>query len=609
MFSDDARQKEEPEFTLEVEEETEEPLAAPEIIPRPTEVLAPTLVGWVSATRFQPATADSFYFRVAHGVTIRPFDFVLVRDNTRRVIGQVVEVGHYTDAESHLDSHASGGLGTQAATLPRISFEIAHVEVITPVPEETTEPVGHDQEVHRLHARELAEVLERRLPPESTRVVVGLVSSGSTVAPLHIDSEMLVGPDGVHALVAGKTRLAGKTSYLLFLLLAIREPMPDIRTVIFNVKMSDLLQLHRLRPFLENPQTQPQADEQYRRLWGHTGLQLAPFPPQCITYLLPRGSGSNRVASDPANLPGGLADCTTIARKSTGANYSIFRYSVSSAAGRLRDLLGAVTLTDAQERFVEALDRRGWRIGGSGARGLPASFQEFYDALQTAADNLDNGVIQSFYTASDARTIRIVASYIRRLTQPLGRLDIFDWARPQPNTQAQGLSFVIPHDFVKGLSPGAVAVIDIYPFDPALRAWIVGSVLEAIEGVDAPFAILVDELPDYAPSGGSETPVRSALARLAVRGGASRHALFGAGSYASRVHTDVWAAAATRAFGLTDPTEAADDAYRLLSRELKARLAYLKRGELLLASEAFGRVIPISFPPPCVRKLEDASIP
>jgi hypothetical protein len=75
------------------------------------------------------------------------------------------------------------------------------------------------------------------------------------------------------------------------------------------------------------------------------------------------------------------------------------------------------------------------------------------------------------------------------------------------------------------------------------------------------------------------------------------------------VHTDVWAAAATRVFGLTDPTEAADDAYRLLSRELKARLAYLKRGELLLASEAFGRVIPISFPPPCVRKLEDAGAP
>jgi hypothetical protein len=505
MCSDDARQKEEPEFTLDVEEEIEEPLAGPEIIPRPSEVLAPTLVGWVSATRFQPATADSFYFRVAHGVTIRPFDFVLVKDNTRRVIGQVVEVGHYTDAESHLDSHASGGLGTQAATLPRISFEIAHIEVITAVPEEMTEPVGHDQEVHRLDATELAEVLERRLPPESTRVVAGLISSGNTVAPLHIDSEMLVGPDGVHVLVAGKTRLAGKTSYLLFLLLAIREAMPNIRIVIFNVKMSDLLQIHRLRPFLENPQAQPQLDAQYRHLWEHTGLHLTPFPPQCVTYLLPRGSGPNRVASDPANLPGGSADYTTIARESAGADYNIFHYDVPSVVGRLGDLLGAITLTDAQERFVEALDSVSWRISGSGAGGSPISFQEFYDILRTAADDLENGRRRSFYTATDARTVRIIASYIRRLTRPSGHLDIFDWPRPpQPGIRAQELPFVIPHDLIGELSAGAVAVIDIYPFEPALRAWIVGSVLEAIEAMNAPFAILVDELPDYAPAGGPE---------------------------------------------------------------------------------------------------------
>ena len=75
------------------------------------------VIGKVSATEKNPSTTDEFYFWTDKDEVLSPFDIVKVKHlpyDTTWTYGEVQEINHVTDAQSHLTSFISSDFGDKA---------------------------------------------------------------------------------------------------------------------------------------------------------------------------------------------------------------------------------------------------------------------------------------------------------------------------------------------------------------------------------------------------------------------------------------------------------------------------------------------------------------
>jgi hypothetical protein len=118
-------------------------------------------------------------------------------------------------------------------------------------------------------------------------------------------------------------------------------------------------------------------------------------------------------------------------------------------------------------------------------------------------------------------------------------------------------------------------------------------------GVDH-VVVFVDELNKYAPADGPDTYVRKMLLDIAERGRYLGLVLFGAQQFRSQVHRRVVGNAGTSVFGRMDGEELATPGYQGLSPAVKARLATLDKGQLLVRHPHFAQPVFVRFPRPAV---------
>ncbi len=151
----------------------------------------------------------------------------------------------------------------------------------------------------------------------------------------------------------------------------------------------------------------------------------------------------------------------------------------------------------------------------------------------------------------------------------------------------------------------SVTVVDLAGVDPLAQdlvfARIVAKLREHLErrdlGVDR-IVVFVDELNKYAPADRPETYVTQMLLDISERGRYLGLVLFSAQQFRSQVIRRITGNAGTTLYGRMDGDELALPAYATMPPAVKAKLAALPKGELMVRHPHFVQPIFVRFPRP-----------
>src|SRR3972149_2625259 len=93
----------------------------------------PQVIGRASATEREASSSEKFYFWLAPGQVVNPFDIVAVDQmEDSRTYGLTTNIRQITDAPSHLSNFISNDFGNvdEVANTPRQGANIAEVGVL-----------------------------------------------------------------------------------------------------------------------------------------------------------------------------------------------------------------------------------------------------------------------------------------------------------------------------------------------------------------------------------------------------------------------------------------------------------------------------------------------
>ena len=547
---------------------------------------APEAIGRVVATERKPNTPHEFHFWTAEdspvgiGTIVRVEGPRPVGTQIPRIYGVVVEGFSYSDLQSPLhdvlghDGHPTGGIPAATA---RTEIRLYTAQVLRHVPEEPLQPVPLG-EVFLATDADVAVALRMDgycRPERNTGIPVGVYGAGGMRSPIFIDAEFLVGPEAAHLNISGVSGLATKTSAIEWLLQSLFAHFParmgSIAAVCFNVKGPDLC-------FLDQPGHLEESD---RALYDLLQVPAEPFTQ--VQYYAPytaRGLSLDTLRSHPdlaeavQPLSWGLAEVLQF------AEVLLNKDDVDAKADALIDFIRErVVGKDFQDPSLSQTHR-------------VQSFADLDAWFRDVLRKLEEGSGDTWRT-HHAATIRKVRNRLSNLS-----------------TRCAGL--VTDDGAVSDLPFGEFADRTVYVVDVSqskedaqdlVFARVVSRLREQLErralGVDH-VIVFVDELNKYAANDGPDTYVKKMLLDIAERGRYLGLVLFGAQQFRSQVHRRVVGNAGTTLFGRMDGDELATPGYQVLSPAVKARLATLDKGQLMVRHPHFAQPVFIRFPRPAV---------
>lgn len=538
------------------------------------------MIGRVIATELKPSTPHQFLFWTAREAAVGIGSIVRVEGDGRVVYGVVTDAFAYSDLAAPMDAVFAADGDPAAAVEPsrRSEIRLYQTAVLRHEPEEPLQavPLG---EVRLASDADVATALRMDAyltGARATGLPVGLYAAGGLEAPVYLDAEFLLGPEAAHLNINGVSGLATKTSAIEFFLTSIFQTFPRhkgrIAALCFNVKGPDLL-------FLDQPGTLTADD---RHIYERLGLEPRPFEP--VRYFAPfKGDGVNlnTLRTNPGLTPTeplvwGLREVLDY------TEVLLNRDDVDAKADAFIDFLAERVV--GREFHDEVLGRT---FAVRSFAELEQFFRAIFDFLEMA---VRGGEIW--------RTHHIAT--IRKIRNRLGNI----------STRSKGL--VTDDGEVNDLPWGAFEdratyVIDVAGLDPLAQdlvfARVVSQLREHLERRDLGVehvVVFVDELNKYAPQEGPDTYVRKMLLDLSERGRYLGLVLFSAQQFRSQVHKRVIGNAGTSVFGRLDPDELATPGYAVLSPAIKAKLAALPKGELMLRHPHFTQPVFVRFPRPPV---------
>jgi len=516
-------------------------------------------VGRVVATERKPNTPHEFHFLatveapVGIGVIVR----VDGAPAETRAYGVVVEGVRY------------------AEDFPEVRIYTA--QVLRHVPEEPLQPVALGN-VYLAGADEVA--LALRMDGycgagNNTAIPVGVYRAAGFTAPVYLDADFLLGPEAAHLNISGMSGLATKTSAIEFLLQSTFAHFPkskgSIAAVCFNVKGPDLLFLDKGGPLTDTD------------LALYEALDVPPTPFAHVEYFAPytaRGLQLNTLRTHPdvadavRPLTWGLGEVLQF------ADVLLNKDDIDAKADALIDFI--------RERVVgKTFEEKGFtRVH------VVQSFADLDAWFRDVLKKLEDGHGDTWRT-HHAATVRKVRNRLSNLS-----------------TRCAGL--VTDDGVISDLPFGSFSDRTVYVVDVArveedaqdlVFARIVSELREHLErrdlGVDH-VVVFVDELNKYAPIDGAETYVRKMLLDISERGRYLGLVLFGAQQFRSQVQRRVVGNAGTALYGRMDADELATSGYHVFSPAVKARLATLDKGQLMVRHPHFAQPIFVRVPRPAV---------
>ncbi|MDX2207486.1 MAG: hypothetical protein SFU57_07570 [Gemmatimonadales bacterium] len=537
-----------------------------------------SVLGRVVATEQRPSTPHQFHFWTAPEAVLGIGTIVRVEADERIVFGLVTEAVAYSDLVRPLDA-VIGADGDPARTAdePTLRPEIRlwTAAVLRQLPEEPMQPVPFGA-VTAASDDDVSVALRMDSYATATGVPIGLYSAGGMSAPIFLDADFLLGPEAAHLNITGVSGLATKTSAVTFLLTSLFQTFPkskgSVAAICLNVKGPDLC-------FLDQPA--PLGSEDLA-LWHQLGLAATPFAD--VTVHAPYkadGVNLNTLRTNPA-LVGRVEPLVWGLREILDyAEVVLNRDDVDAKADAVLDFLA--------DRVV------GKRFEAGELRAAPFMVETFADLDELFRAVFD--YLETRHGGGDVWRTHHVAT-LRKVRNRLGNIA----------TRARGL--VTDDGVANDLPWGAfrdrsVTVVDVAGVDPLAQdlvfARIISKLREHLErrdlGVDQ-MVVFVDELNKYAPSDGPETHVKKMLLDLSERGRYLGLVLFSAQQFRSQVLRRVVGNAGTTAYGRMDGDELAMPGYATLSPAIKAKLAALPKGELMVRHPHFTQPVFVRFPRP-----------
>ena len=539
--------------------------------------------GRVVATERRPSTPHEFHFAADMDAPVGIGTIVRAESRggdapTTRVYGIVVDGFGFADTPP-------AEMGSSAFRAPPSAAgesRVYTVHVLRHLPEEPLQPVAlgpvyiaTDDEVP----------LALRMDSysgtgKSGAIPVGVYRASGMRAAVSLDADFLVGPEAAHLNISGVSGLATKTSAVEWLLQSLFTHFPkkkgSIAVVCFNVKGPDLC-------FLD--QAGPLTDED-RALYDT--LHVLPTPFRNVRYFAPytaRGLQLNTYRTNAA-----LVDSVTPLTWGIGevleyADVLLNKDDLDAKADALIDFI--------RERVVgKKFEEKGFTRAH-----MVQSFADLDAWFRDVLRKLEEGSGDTWRT-HHAATIRKVRNRLSNLS-----------------TRCAGL--VTDDGVISDLPFGSFEDRTVYVVDIArveedaqdlVFARVVSQLREHLEkralGVDH-VVVFVDELNKYAPADAPETYVRKMLLDISERGRYLGLVLFGAQQFRSQVHRRVAGNAGTALYGRMDADELATAGYHVLSPAIKARLATLEKGQLMVRHPHFAQPVFVRFPRPAVMSGRD----
>lgn len=543
-------------------------------------------LGRVVATERKPNTTHEFQFwtplhtAVGIGTMVRVEGPSQGGGRAPRIFGVVVEGFSYADLQSPMQDvleHHGRPDGAGDMPTPRTEIRLYTAQVLRHVPEEPLQPVPLGL-VYLADDADVAVALRMdayTAGDKATGIPVGVYRAGGMSAPVYLDADFLVGPEAAHLNIAGVSGLATKTSAIEWLLQSIFTHFPAHRgrvaAVCFNVKGPDLC-------FLDHP---GRIDDSDRALYDLLHVPATPFAN--VQYFAPftaRGYALNTLRSHP-DLAGSVTPLTWgLSEVLQYAEVLLNKDDIDAKADALIDFIRERVVG---KEFEEAGFSRKHRV--QSFADLDAWFREVLRKLEESSGDS--------WRTHHAATIRKVRNRLSNLSTRCAGLVTDD-----------GLASDLPFG---SFEDRAVYVVDVANVEEAAQdlvfARVVSQLREHLErrdlGVDH-VIVFVDELNKYAPHDGPDTYVRQMLLDIAERGRYLGLVLFGAEQFRSQVHRRVVGNAGTSLFGRMDADELALPGYHVLSPAIKARLATLEKGQLMVRHPHFTQPVFVRFPRPAV---------
>jgi DNA helicase HerA-like ATPase len=540
----------------------------------------PGVVGRVVATELKPSTPHQFWFWTAPESPVGIGTIVRVDAEERTVFGVVTDGVSYSDWRTPLEAVVGAGGDPAAApedSAARAAIRLYAAAVLRQVPEEPVQPVP-------LGAVRLASdadvVTALRMDgyasgDQARGIPVGVYAAGGLEAPVHLDPDFLLGPEAAHLNITGVSGLATKTSAVEFFLASVFQSLPAskgrVAAVCFNVKGPDLC-------FLDQPAELGAED---LRLYHRLGLSPDPFSQ--VRYFAPY-------------KPDGVNLNTLRSHEALQANTEPLIWGLREVLDYAEVLLNKDDVDAKADAFIDFLAERvvgrEFEESSLGRRFFVKSFADLDEFFRAIFGKLEEGRGEVWRTHHVAT--------IRKIRNRLGNI----------STRSKGL--VTDDGEVNDLPWGAfedrgVYVVDVAGLDPLAQdlvfARVVSLLREHLErrdlGVDQ-VMVFVDELNKYAPADGPETYVRKMLLDISERGRYLGLVLFSAQQFRSQVQRRVVGNAGTVLLGRMDGDELALPGYATMSPAIRARLASLPKGELLVRHPHFTHPVFVRFPRPAV---------
>lgn len=538
------------------------------------------VIGRTVSTKGEPNTSSKFQFWIAQQkekrVTLEIGNIVAAYSDNQTDIcfGSVIEMRSYSDVDSFIADYLSHDFGKAEVNVPT---DISEVVVVTCAVMRNLSNQTKPIERSRVYfpstlgiqfAYGIVDITGETIYAGAA-IPLGIFENGDgTVAPISVDENFLVGPEGAHLNVSGISGLASKTSAIEFAIKSLlSNTRRNIAVVMFNVKSSDLLYIDQANPKL-NPE-HISFDGWSLRAYETLGIEPTPF------------EGSRFFAPTDPDNPGGA---NTLRRLQTER----FEWDLGMIYTDIPTLFNAFDWDDR----IEAV----WfTIQDEIEQGRILTYVQMINWTEGQI-NQANGARppQQWIRGSHIATWNKMLGHLRRFPRSYSGLIA---------TAGQGQN--IPWG---ELQNGSVFVIDLQSlgdrgqrlvFGRSMRA--LSDTLEAEDNDLDAIVVFVDELNKFAPSGNIRTPLKSRLIDITARGRSLGLVLFGAEQFASSVDNEIVENSSTYLFGRTETNELRNPNYSAFSDEVKAKLTMLPQGRLLAKSAKFSQPIFLRFPfPPCL---------
>lgn len=537
------------------------------------------VIGRTVSTKFEPNTSSHFLFWLADRTKVAGADkdsatdieignivVAISEDHDELTFGTVVEMRSYSDVDSFIADYLSHNFGDAGVELPT---DLAEVVVVTCNVMRNlsgkVRPLGSAQVF--FPSRKGIQFAFGVVSQEGTSlfsgagIPIGVFENGDhTIAPVEVDENFLVGPEGAHLNVSGISGLASKTSAVQFILRSLLDhTQKRLAIVMFNVKSKDLLYVDQ-----KNPQSHD--DEWSRR--AYTELKISTDPFANAQFYAPQHS------KDP-NRTQSMRDLPT----------NSFEWDLTQISRDIPNLF-------EQDDWDDKVEGAWYRVLDEIEHGQLLTYQQMLTwidgKLKQAGPN--QMVVLGTHTATWHKLLNRLRGFPRRfpgLVRVGGNGTDIPWSTLKRNDV-----FVID---IEMLSDRGKMLV----FGRAIRE--ISRQLESralpLDGV----VVFVDELNKFAPGGSARSPIKRRLVDITARGRSIGLILFGAEQFASSVEREIVENSSTYLFGRTEANELRTPNYSGFSDEVKAKLMMLAQGQLLAKSAKYPQPVFLRFPfPTCL---------